>query len=206
MDGRCVIISGGEYSPFPALRSDDFVIACDRGYSYALREGLRPALVVGDFDSCTDPVPGDIPVLRFKKEKDDTDTMLAVRCALERGFGELLLLCALGGRLDHCLANLQSAAFAAERGLKVSVLSADTRIFFLRSGSMELERIEDFSLSVLAHSQCCTGVTLRGVKYPLTGATLTSSFPLGVSNAWSGDRATVSVESGTLMIVLSRMG
>ena len=205
MSGRCVIISGGEYSPFPPPEAGEFVIACDRGYTYALREGRRPDLVVGDFDSCRETVAEGIPVLRFKKEKDDTDTMLAVRWALERGFGELLLLCALGGRLDHCLANLQCAAFAAERGARVSLLSDDTRIYLLHSGSMELERAEGFSLSVLTHSERCVGVTLRGVKYPLEGATLTSAFPLGVSNAWSGDRATVSVDSGTLMVVLSRL-
>ncbi len=203
MGPKCVIISGGEYSP--PLLEGDCVIACDKGYSYALRAGLKPDLVVGDFDSCTDELPSDIPVLRYKKEKDDTDTMLAVRYALERGFRELLLLCALGGRLDHCLANLQCAAFAAERGADVSILSEDTRIYLLRSGTKELPRLEGFSLSVLAHSERCLGVTLRGVKYPLTDATLESSVPLGVSNAWSGDRATVTVADGTLMIVLSRM-
>ena len=122
MSKRCLIISGGEYSPFPAPEEDVFVIACDRGYDYACRCGVKPDLVLGDFDSCRSPVAEDLPVETLPAEKDDTDTMHALRRALELGCTDIALVCALGGRLDHLLANLQTAVFAARQGAGVRIV------------------------------------------------------------------------------------
>ena len=71
---RCVVISGGDFSPVSGLDPDDFVIACDRGYAYCERLGLRPDLMISDFDSYDGPVDPKIPLNRFASEKDDTDT------------------------------------------------------------------------------------------------------------------------------------
>ncbi|MBR3475074.1 MAG: thiamine diphosphokinase [Oscillospiraceae bacterium] len=205
MSKRCLIISGGEYSPFPPPEEGVFVIACDRGYDYACRCGVRPDLVVGDFDSYGGEVESGVPVGRLPTEKDDTDTMSALRRALEAGCTEITLVCALGGRLDHLLANLQTAAFAARHGASVRILSADTEIFTLRSDTLRLPRREGWSLSVFAAGEICRGVTLRGVKYPLADAELRWDFPLGVSNEWAADEAELAVREGTLLIVLCRM-
>ena len=168
---RCVVISGGDFSPVSGLDPDDFVIACDRGYAYCERLGLRPDLMISDFDSYDGPV-----LDRFASEKDDTDTMLAVRYAIEHGFHELLLCCALGGRLDHLIANLQSLVFARKHGLSAVLLSEDTEIRVLEGGSLHIPRRDGWS-----------------------------SFPLGVSNTWAGEEAVVSVKEGILLIVLSRL-
>ena len=111
----CLIITGGDFSPF-TVPEGAFVIACDRGYAYARRCGVRPHLVVGDFDSYSGELDPEIPLQKLPTEKDDTDTMSALRYALSRGFAEITLVCALGGRLDHTLANLQAAVFAAKAG------------------------------------------------------------------------------------------
>ena len=116
MTHRCVIISGGNYAPVEGVQAEDFVIACDKGYVYAEKAGVRPNLLVGDFDSYEGVLPSDLPVWRYKKEKDDTDTMIAIRYAVEQGFAQVELFCALGGRLDHLYANLQAAAFAVANG------------------------------------------------------------------------------------------
>ena len=115
MGRRCVIVSGGTFSPVEGLRSDDFVIACDRGYTYCDALNLRPDLVISDFDSYCGPVDSDIPLNTYASEKDDTDTMLAARYAVEHGFQSVLLCCALGGRLDHLIANLQTLVFDQRR-------------------------------------------------------------------------------------------
>lgn len=86
---KCVIISGGVYTPAPEIESEDFVIACDKGCGYAKRDGIVPDLAVGDFDSYDGTVDPDIPIQRYRKEKDDTDTMIAVRYAVEHGFDEI---------------------------------------------------------------------------------------------------------------------
>ena len=84
----CLIITGGDFSPF-TVPEGAFVIACDRGYAYARRCGVRPDLVVGDFDSYGGEVDAGIPVRKLPVEKDDTDTVSALRCALSRGFEEI---------------------------------------------------------------------------------------------------------------------
>ena len=205
MPKPCLIISGGQLSLFSVPEGGAFVIACDRGYDYARRCGITPDLVVSDFDSSQTAVEAGVPVRRLPTEKDDTDTMSALRFALEHGFREIHLVCALGGRLDHLIANLQSALLAALRGAQVQIHAADTEICTLRNGSMTLPRREGFSLSLFAAEDRCRGVCVSGVKYPLTDAELTCSFPLGVSNEWAAPAAEVSVEEGTLLIVQSRM-
>ena len=202
---RCVVISGGDFSPVSGISPDDFVIACDRGYVYCERLGLRPDLIISDFDSYSGPVDSEIPLNRFVSEKDDTDTMLAVRYAVEHGFHELLLCCALGGRLDHLIANLQSLVFAQKHGLPAILLSEDTEIRTLAGGALRIPRREDRSLSVFALDGPCRGVCITGAKYPLANAELLPSFPLGVSNTWAGEEAVISVEEGILLIVLSKI-
>ncbi len=205
MKTNCMIISGGDFSPIPVPDAETFVIACDRGYEYARRCGIRPDLLVSDFDSYDGEVEASIPLRRFPSEKDDTDTVIALRAAIEMGFARADLYCALGGRLDHTLANLQAAVFAQKQGLSVRILSPDTRIFTLMRGSLTLPKVEGFSLSVFAAEDRCGGVNIRGAKYELDGVELTDSFPLGVSNEWREAEATISVESGVLLIVLSKM-
>ena len=86
MKGLCAIISGGEYSPMDDIKAAEYIIACDRGYSYAKRSGIVPDLLLGDFDSYTGKLPEGAAVERLPREKDDTDTMHAIRRALELGF------------------------------------------------------------------------------------------------------------------------
>ena len=205
MSKRCVIISGGEPSTITPLREGDYVIACDKGYSYAAAQGIKPDLLVSDFDSYDGAVDSSVPIERFRSEKDDTDTMIAVRYAVEHGFEEIKLFCALGGRLDHSLANLQSLVYAQVHGLRASLEAEDTRIYTLQKGSLRLARLPGWSLSVFAAQDRCAGVSITGAKYPLRNAELTCSFPLGVSNAWADDAAEISVEEGVLLIVLSKM-
>ena len=202
---RCVVVSGGEFSPVSGLKPDDFVIACDRGYAYCERLGIWPDLIISDFDSYRGPVDAEIPLNRYASEKDDTDTMLAVRYAVEHGFRELLLCCALGGRLDHLIANLQSLVFAGKHGLRAALCSEDTEIHTLEGGALRIPRRDGWSLSVFALDGPCRGVRISGAKYPLEHAELLPSFPLGVSNTWAEEEALVSVEEGILLIVLSRI-
>ena len=203
---RCIIVSGGSFSPVSITRAEgDFVIACDRGYTYCAELGLTPDLLISDFDSYDGPVDASLPVNTFAAEKDDTDTMLAIRYAVDHGFESVVLCCALGGRLDHLIANLQSLLFAQKHGLAASLLSEDTEIFTLCSSSVLIPRRAGWSLSVFALDGPAGGVDISGAKYPLRNAELLPSFPLGVSNQWAADSAAISVRDGTLMIVLSRM-
>lgn len=203
--GLCVVVSGGEYCPLPEeLRGADYVIACDRGWQYAQRMGLRPDWIVGDFDSAPPPET-DVSVTRVPTRKDDTDTMLAARQALALGYRDVAILCAFGGRLDHTLANLQTAAFLVTHGAGVRLLGADTDALVFTGGTRRLPRREQRSLSLFALSERCEGVSIRGTKYECENETLTNSFPLGVSNVWASPEAEISVRSGILLVLQSAL-
>lgn len=204
MARTCLIISGGQYHPLTDLPPGDFVIACDRGYEYALRSGVRPDLVVSDFDSYGGDVAVGIPVRHLPAEKDDTDTMSAIRWACAEGYAEIELRCALGARLDHTYANLQALVWAAEHAMAARIESPDTRVIALRGGSLRLPRREGFSLSVFAASDRCR-VSLRGVKYALADTEIGNAFPVGVSNEWAGPEAEVVAHEGTILIMESKL-
>lgn len=200
----CAIVSGGAFSPLDGIEEADFVIACDKGCEYTAACGIRPDLLVGDFDSYVGEKPQGVPILDLPCEKDDTDTMAAVRYAVGEGFDEILLYCALGGRLDHLIGNIQAGSFAAKNGVRFTIIDSRNFIYIIGGGFVEPELREGFSLSVLSLSDVCEGVTIRGAKYELENATLTNTFPIGVSNERRG-KVTVSLKSGILMIILSEM-
>ena len=201
----CLIISGGDFSPLPAeLPSFDYVIACDRGYQYASRFGLRPDVIIGDFDSSSRP-DTEIPVLVHPVMKDDTDTMLAVRHALEKGCRQIIICCALGGRFDHAFANIQSLAFAAKAGAIARIVSAETFITVFPGGCKTFPQREDWSFSCFALSDTCKGVAIKGAKFNCDGLDIYNSFPIGVSNVWAGEEISVSCDEGILMVVESKL-
>ena len=203
MKQLCAIISGGQEDDLFGIRAADFIIACDRGYAYAQKAGIRPDLLVGDFDSYDGPVPTDVPILDLPVEKDDTDTMAAIRWAVNEGFREIRLFCALGGRLDHLMGNIQAMAFACEHGLKAEISGRDAQLLFLSDACVTLPPQAGYSLSVLAITDSVENVCISGVKYPLQNAVVTNTFPIGISNEWEGE-ARISCGRGILLVINAR--
>ena len=200
----CAIISGGEFAPFSDIEKADFIIVCDKGYEYAKNNGIVPHLFIGDFDSFWGSLPNEIPKITLPCEKDETDTMAAVKYAVEKGFGEILLFCALGGRLDHLLGNLGAAAYAAKAGLSVRITDNDNEIFVFSNSKITLPKKNGFSISLISLTDKCEGVSIFGGKYTVQNAVLTNASTLGISNEWIDD-ITVTVKSGVLAIVMSRI-
>lgn len=204
MPRKCIIISGGEKSCIPKIKTKEFVIACDKGYRYAVEDGIIPDLFIGDFDSYDGKIKDGINVLKYKKEKDDTDTHLAVKYAVENGFKHIEIYCASGGRTDHFYANIQSCAYAAGKGILVKMADNVTEIIFIKDRSIEIDKKENYSLSVFSQTDICEGVDIKGTLYEAEDTYLTNSFPIGVSNEWKDDKAFISVKKGILMIILSK--
>lgn len=186
------------------------VLCADSGLLLALQNGLVPHAVIGDMDSLEEhgfdrsSLPESVLWIQSPSQKDMTDTALCMEYALAEGCEELIIIGGLGGRLDHTLANLQNMVGFSHRGLKISLLDQNTRVFIISDGSKTMEALPGFSLSILSWSEKSVGVTLSGVAYPLDDATLTSDFPLGVSNEITDDFATVSVAQGTLLVICSK--
>lgn len=200
----CAIICGGEPASLTDLNPRTPLIVCDKGYEYAVAAGLTPTLFVGDGDSNALPLPPELPRLQLPVEKDDTDTLAALRYALQAGYRDITLYCAFGGRLDHLLGNLQAGLFAVDQGARLRLVGANDEVWLFSHASLQLPPRAGRSLSLLSLTDHCDGVSATGVKYPLNRATLTNRFPLGVSNEWV-DTATVSVENGVLAVIVSRL-
>ena len=123
----CYIVGAGDFTPRGfAPVPGDLVLAADGGYRALYSLGYMPDLLLGDFDSLGDlPLPPDLPVLRFPARKDDTDTGLALRHGLDRGYRDFALYGCAGGRVDHLLANLQSMARVSRLGAAIRLAAPD---------------------------------------------------------------------------------
>lgn len=201
----CAVISGGDYAPMTGIEKCKYIIACDKGFEYALLEHITPNVILGDFDSYKGELPSGIEIMRLPVEKDDTDTMSAVRCALALGYKHIRIYCALGGRPDHLYANIQTAAYAAANGARAALLGVDSEIHVFSGGTLTLPAREGMSLSVFSVTNETRGVSIRGAKYPLNNAVITNTFPIGTSNEWRGDFAEVEVQEGIIAVMLCRM-
>ncbi len=205
---ECAIFTGGEFEGYESIDvsklKNKTIISADAGYIHAKKLGLKTNIAIGDFDTLEE-IPRDVDeVIKFPKEKDDTDTMLAVKLALERGFDDIELYGALGGRLDHTFANIQTLAFISKHNASGRIISDSEIILFTENEGLSVEKREGFSLSIFSFGDVCEGVTLRGVKYPLTNATVTQSFPIGVCNEIIEKRAEISLKRGKMLIIISK--
>ncbi|HWP50429.1 MAG TPA: thiamine diphosphokinase [Clostridia bacterium] len=206
MERRCVVFCAGEDGDidFP-VTPEDFIICCDAGFVAAKRRGISPDLLIGDFDSYREPLPETVETLRFPVEKDDTDSMLALREGLRRGYKNFVLLFALGGRLDHTLANLQTLTFLEEFGASGMIIGPRDRVQLLKNGALDIPRCNEYTLSIFAYAGKAIGVSLKGMQYPLNDAVITESFPIGLGNHIIEPMGRVSVLDGTLLVVESKI-
>ena len=177
--------------------------AADGGYDHLLQIGLRADVVIGDFDSVTSSEIWEDTIcekLTYPPEKDDTDMMLAIKLGLSRGFGQFNIYGGLGGRLDHTVANIQALSFLAEHSAQGILHHPDYELTVIKNSSFTVAKNKTGYISVFSLSDTSENVTIKGLEYELEGATLTNSFPLGVSNAATGKKGIISVERGTLLI------
>ena len=201
--GRCVIFCAAEFDCLAApLVPGDYLLAADGGLAHLNKLGLKPNGIIGDFDSL-----GYVPVGAevFPVEKDDTDAMLAARKGLELGFREFLFYGSLDGpRLDHTVANFQTLQFLAEHGACGYLVGRDYLVTVIRNGSISFGADAAGILSLFCLGPDARGVSITGLQYPLHNATLTSGFPLGVSNHFTGKPAKITVTNGSLLALWDR--
>ena len=201
---KCVIFGAGSLDKTPLLppvMPGDYRIAADAGLRNAALLSVTPDLVMGDMDSLgKDEVPeGSI---LFPVRKDDTDLMLAVKKGIELGYRDFILYGALGGRLDHTFAAFQTLAFLKEQSCDGILVDGHHWVTMLENAEL---RVPDGyrHVSVFSYTGQCSGVTLKGLSYPLEDGCLDQNFPLGVSNSVESQPASISVREGRLLVILS---
>ncbi len=200
----CYLVGAGVFTARGfAPAAGDCVIAADAGYNALAAIGVKPDLLVGDFDSLPE-CPADVPCRVFPAEKDDTDLGLALAEGWARGYRMFALYGAGGGRADHFVANLQLLGGLSRRGAQAYMVCETSDIYALTDAVLSLpEREKGTVVSVFCHGEQARGVTLSGLRYPLNNALLTCDRPFGVSNEYTGAEATVAVERGTLLVFVA---
>ena len=197
---ECYIIAAGDFHGFYQEPDDsDYIIAADAGYKICCENNIIPDLVLGDFDSLGE-VPKHPNVMELPVEKDDTDTMYAIKLGLERGYKNFFLYGGLGGdRADHTIANLQTLLFVAKRGGRCWIFGSHHVWTVIRNDSIRLEG--QGNVAVFCPDGRAEGVSLKGLKYELDNAVVTSDYPLGVSNCMAAQEAEIGVTNGALLIM-----
>ncbi len=181
------------------ISETDLVIAADSGIKNTEKFNITPNLVIGDFDSLGYKPEGD-NIITHPIEKDDTDTLLAVKYAFKKGYKSFRIFGCIGGRLDHTFANIQTASYIAENGGNAVFYGDNENFTVIKNSKIEFEEHHTGNLSVFALEEC-TNVNIKGLYYEMENGQLTPIFPLGVSNKFISKKAEISVENGTLLII-----
>ena len=199
MNGICHIIGAGDfYKEHLRYGEGDFLIAADAGYSYLKSVGLSPDVTIGDFDSLGQ-VP-DTEKIILPVNKNDTDTGYAARWAYNKGFRRFELHGCTGGRFDHTIANLQTAAMLSRLGCDVRIHDKLYTYYALTDSSISFGSEAIGTVSVLAHGSKAT-VSIEGLEYELNSTVIDPFYPLGVSNAFTSQKSRITVHSGTILVI-----
>ncbi len=207
---RCVIVGGADINNFDwinsHIRDDDYIIYCDSGLYHMEKLSGKPGLIIGDFDSHPEPHM-QTETIRLPVEKDDTDTVYAVKEAIRRGYTDFVIIGALGRRFDHTLGNLAILLFLEAQNLNGMIVDDYSEITVI-SGRQNVSRVtthitDDCKyFSLLCAGGPAKGISITGAKYGLENADLTMEFPLGVSNeVLPGKTAEVSLREGRLFLI-----
>ncbi len=199
----CTVFCAGEFDkPVCPIDENELLIAADGGLRHLQKLSRTPTVILGDFDSLGYTPEG---AQVFPVEKDDTDSMLALRHGLQAGCDRFILYGALDGpRHDHTVANYQALLFLAQHGATGYLVGKDTIVTAIKNSKMVFPPLEDGIFSAFCMGAAARGVTLAGLFYPLQNGTLDCSFPLGVSNHFIGKEAVVTVTDGTLLLFYPR--
>ncbi|MDX9872202.1 MAG: thiamine diphosphokinase [Clostridia bacterium] len=212
MSERCLIISGGSLEPSPYYKrlaaAYPYVICADGGARYAAALGIIPQLVLGDFDTLSEQEIAHLEqagtrIQRYSPEKDFTDTHLAILEALQLGFTEIDLIAALGGCFGHTLANVMLLALPEAAHARLRILEEDQEIFLVRNKKTLTGRVGE-RITLLPLTDRVEGITLTGLKFPLTKAVMTLGVSIGVSNAFAQETAQIELEKGILVAIQQR--
>ena len=205
---RCIIFANGTLpDPIAAqklLRPDDFLLAADGGTRHILDLGRTPSIIIGDLDSA----PSDLrpltesgtKIIQHPRDKDETDLELALNYAIEQGYREIVIVAALGDRLDQTLGNLALLTNVERLTLNVRLADGVEQALFCRDTANVEGRRGDI-VSLIPWGGNVRVVRTEGLRWPLSNETLYAHKTRGISNEMTGDLARVEIESGLLLIV-----
>ena len=194
---RCLIFANGTLpdpnSARQLIRPDDFILAADGGSRHARTLGLLPSIVIGDLDSITPEErrkmkDGGVELIEHPRDKNETDLELALNYAVEKGYREIVIVAALGGRLDQTLGNLALLANVQLATLNIRLDDGLESAFFCRDQAEVQGRRGDL-VSLIPWGGEVRGVRTEGLRWPLSNETLSAHQTRGISNEMTGEIA-----------------
>ena len=204
---KCTIVSGAPHPDVAyiqqALDTASYIIAADSGYLVLEQIGVKPDLIIADFDSAERPAT-DIPIMEFPVEKACTDTFNAVIAAVDKGFNDIVILNALGGRFDHSYSNLLCLDYCKKHGVKCAIQDRQNRLSLITEKAVIQKEYQWFSL--FAFMEDCKGVRIEGAHYTqdfyqLDKMDIYLNDQFAQSNYVEGECCIITITSGTLLLI-----
>lgn len=201
---KCIIIGAGELFGAPekiaSANNDVLVIAADGGYRYCLKLGIKPDVIIGDFDSLEEK-PENCFLVCLPIEKDDTDTLAAIRYGLSENCEEFHIFGGTGGRFDHTFANMQCLVFLSVQNKRGFLYGNGYVATAVTNGAISFSEDASGTVSVFSAGDTAKGVSETGLKYSLENAEIHNDFPIGVSNSFTGRKSRINVDKGTIFVI-----
>jgi thiamine pyrophosphokinase len=206
---RAIIFYNGDLSDFrnakKYIKETDFIICADGAAKHALKLRIKPCIIIGDFDSLskTDQkkiAKQKIEFVKFKKEKDETDSELALQYALKKGFKTFLLFGLLGSRIDHMLTNIFALDYLSNGKTDITIIEGYQEIRLIKNKIKLIGKKGDL-VSLIPFNGDSKKVTTKNLKYPLKNEDLKFGYSKGISNVFIENFAEVSLESGSLLVI-----
>lgn len=206
---RIIIFANGQFNDLNfykcVIKDNDYLICADGGTNHALAMGVIPQLVVGDLDSIDEEVLKSLESKRtelrtYPPEKDEADLELALLAACKRQPREIIILGALGKRIDHLMANLMVLTLPLKKGIPTKIIDEAHEIFLIDK-ELELAGHKGDFLSLFPLLVDVKGITTQGLKYPLKDETLYLGASRGLSNEFIEPRAKITIRQGLLLVI-----
>lgn len=211
--GKCILICAGDLTLGEVpVEEEDLVIAVDGGLGYCELLQVEPDIILGDFDSVSEAEAGAIRSLentipgriyRLPREKDDTDTLAALREGLRRGYRDFRIYAGTGGRFDHTLANIQCLLFLKANEACGYLVDGAGMMLVIQNEAVHFQKSMEGTLSLFSLVEESRGVSITGLKYCLDRGTVRNDFPIGISNEFIGEEACITVEEGSLICMIA---
>ncbi len=201
---NCVVVGGSslDINLKDYITDDMFVIAADKGWEHCILNGIMPDLVIGDFDSSKKP--DNVKSIVLPAEKDDTDTFFIARYIIENEFNNVLFLALSGGkRFEHTMANIQTMNFLSKNNINVTMIDKFSKMMVINKNKINLKKEDDCFFSLVSLG-VCEGVSIKGAKYEIENAKITDDYPIGISNEFEKDIVEITLEKGSLLIIISK--
>ena len=201
---KCIIIGAGNLNITSLqLEKDDYLIACDGGYNHCKELKIKPNLIVGDLDSIKE-VPTDIEIVHYPTVKDDTDMTLAIKEGIKRGYRDFVIYGAMGGRIEHELANIQLMVKYNKAGYNVEMLDQDIYMKILkRHDEVGINAFFKGYVSVFSYTKHAR-ITINNMAYNVKYKRINNHNPIGIDNEATDTDGMIRVHSGLVLLIITK--